>query len=112
MDGSDPGEPDELVRVFVSHRDGHVEVVVRGELDLGSALALEGRLARLIAARTGDVSVDMADLAFLGSTGVRVLADAHRRLEEDGRRLVLRNVCGAPRRTLELVGLIGVLHLA
>lgn len=112
MEGEDrPEDHREAERLFVSHQDGGPEVVVSGELDMARALALEECLRRLAGTGEGDVRIDMSAVVFLGSTAVRVLADAHRRLEDDGRRLVLRNVDGMPRRTMAVVGLLDVLHL-
>ena len=97
---------DGLLRGRVVDRDGQLEVYLAGELDLASADALEARLVALAGASGGDVTVDCADLDFLGSTGIRALIGVSDRLSEAGRTLILRNVRGAPRRVLELTAVI------
>ena len=97
---------DGLLRGRIVDRDGQVEVFLAGELDLASADAVEERLVELASASGGDVTVNCAELDFLGSTGIRALISASDRLSEAGRTLILRNVQGAPRRVLELTAVI------
>jgi anti-sigma B factor antagonist len=56
-----------------SHRDGSaVTVSASGELDLGTAPALDAELRRAAPGST-DIVVDLRDLAFIDSAGVHVL---------------------------------------
>jgi anti-sigma B factor antagonist len=64
-----------------------VEIVeVRGELDLTNAQSLGDALAG-----TGSPTVilDLGALAFIDSAGIRTIDQAHRRLADDGRRLLI-----------------------
>jgi anti-sigma B factor antagonist len=83
-------------------------VVLRllGEHDLGSADDLNRRLRVL--ARLGErVVVDISQTDFLDSTIIHSLLDADRRLQEDGRRLVLRyGTTSVVRRVVEISGLL------
>ena len=64
--------------ISISDHDGRAVVVTRGELDLATAPELE-------AAHPGaldggqDVVVDLRELEFMDSTGLRVLVAAHAR---------------------------------
>ncbi len=73
--------------------------------------ALLERLTELGAARREDVCPDRAEVDCLGPGGIRSLLSGHNALQEDGRRLVLRNVHGAPLRALALTGAPQELHV-
>lgn len=73
--GAAPPEPHddwELRLSSVHHGDG-VTVFVRGELDLASAPSLERRLDELFAMPLQSVTLDLAELSFLDSTGLHTL---------------------------------------
>ena len=69
--------------ISTSDRDGRAVVVIRGELDLATAPDLEAALPERLDAGQ-DVVVDLRELEFMDSTGLRVLVAAHARVE--GRR--------------------------
>jgi anti-sigma B factor antagonist len=83
-------------------------VVVRGELDLATA----PRLERVLSGLGGDITVDCQQLDFIDSTGLSVLARAHTRLAEQGRRLVIEGLSARCRRVFEVAGLDRGLNLA
>src|SRR4051794_18373389 len=64
--------------------DGRVSFVPRGELDLATAPELEDKV--LAAVRDGGraVVVDLRELTFMDSTGVRAIVAAHKAAEEAG----------------------------
>ena len=64
--------------ISISDRDGRAVVVIRGELDLATAPELEAALSERLDAGQ-DVVVDLRELAFMDSTGLRVLVAAHAR---------------------------------
>lgn len=72
-----------------------------GELDMASAGCLIERLRRA-AGRQGDIQLDLADLAFMDSTGIHALITVCKELGE-GRRLVLRSPRGEVAKVLRLV---------
>ena len=78
---------------------------VRGEIDLASAAALLADLQRAISASDADLIIDCKHLRFIDSTAVRVLVEAHRALERQGRHLTVVNIVGGPRRVFEDFGL-------
>ena len=53
-------------------------VTLRGELDLAGAAALEQELARLDAAEPDAIVLDLRDVDFMDSSGLRVVAVAAR----------------------------------
>jgi anti-sigma B factor antagonist len=82
-----------------------------GELDIATAGALEARLMELAAASEGPVVLDLEELRFLGSTGVRTILTVEMQLERSDRALILRNVAGMPLRTLEMTGILPTLTI-
>jgi anti-sigma B factor antagonist len=87
-------------------------VVVSGEIDMATAPMLERELTSAIEAGEGAVVLDLLDVSFFDSSGLRVAVVAHRELGERGRRLAV--VCdpeGHVRRTFGLAGLADLLDL-
>ena len=77
----------------------HVHVALTGELDLRGATALDPELAR-IASEPGPevVAVDLRELEFMDSSGLRSIMVADASLRQAGRRLILvRGVSGVQR---------------
>lgn len=69
--------------------DGAVRVVLGGELDIASAGAVEAELARAERGRPGVLVLDLRRLAFMDSTGLRLVVSADARAREQERRLVI-----------------------
>jgi len=65
-------------------------------------------LARLA---DGDVILDLGELEFIGSSGLRSLLQVHAALEADQRRLVLRNVRSLVARLIEVTEADTVLNI-
>ncbi len=66
--------------ISTSERDGRAVVLVRGELDLATAPDLDEVLGELQEAGR-EVVVDLRELAFMDSSGLRTLVSAHARAE-------------------------------
>jgi anti-sigma B factor antagonist len=69
--------------------DGAAVIALRGELDLAGAVALEHELERLEAETAGSVVLDLRGVAFMDSSGLRLIAVSSQRARELGRRLAL-----------------------
>jgi anti-anti-sigma factor len=98
--------------ISISDRDRRAVVVIRGELDLATAPELEAAIqGRLDEGQ--DVVVDLRELEFMDSTGLRVLVSAHARVEGTEQRfLIVRPLPGAPiERILAVAGVEQVLDL-
>jgi anti-anti-sigma factor len=77
-------------------------ITLRGELDMLATVELEAVLARL----TDDVvAIDLRELVFLDSAGLRTILLARGRMREEGRRLVLVRGCRAVQRVFEITRL-------
>jgi anti-sigma B factor antagonist len=98
-------QPDDL---SIDIRATNRQAVVRlgGELDVYTAPRLRERLAELIAAdRHRDIVIDLADLAFIDSTGIGVLVGALKRARQHGDEIELRSPRPGTRKALEITGL-------
>ena len=98
--------------ISISDRDGRAVVVIRGELDLATAPDLEAAIqGRLDDGQ--DVVVDLRELEFMDSTGLRVLVAAHARVEGPEQLLqIVRPLPGASiERILAVAGVERVLDV-
>jgi anti-sigma B factor antagonist len=69
--------------------DRAVVIALSGELDLAGAVALQQELERLEAEAAGVVVLDLRGVAFMDSSGLRLIAASSQRARELGRRLAL-----------------------
>ena len=76
---------------------------------MSSAEALLVRTTDLAAAQEGDLVLDLAEVTFIDSAGMRALLIVRENLAATGRALRLANVTPEVKRLLDLVGLTGVL---
>jgi anti-sigma B factor antagonist len=79
-------------------------LAVTGELDLRTSPELEERLARVWSAGAELVILDLRQIEFMDSTGLRVLLGAHQRAQESGRRFALVRGADQVDRVLTLTG--------
>ena len=79
-------------------------LALAGELDLAEVSRVEQALDGAIADSTGAFLVDLCELEFLDSSGIRVLLRARALLGREDRALVLVCPPGPVRRALELTG--------
>jgi anti-sigma B factor antagonist len=96
-----------------THNDEQAPVVVAtGEIDMATAPMLERELTAAIQAGDGPVVLDLCEVTFFDSSGLRAAIVAHRELADRGRLLVL--ACqpdGHVRRTFTLAGVEALLSL-
>lgn len=90
--------------------DGAVRVSLRGELDLASTRQMEGRFAAIYEQGPSRVVVDLSGLAFIDSSGLRILLVADARAREHGYELVLVAGQEPVQRVFEMTGALNVLH--
>jgi stage II sporulation protein AA (anti-sigma F factor antagonist) len=81
-------------------------VVVRGEIDMQTAEKLEGVLDDVIAKGARLVTLDLEQVDFLDSSGLRVILGASNKLADQEGQLLLEGASSAVERVLELTGVI------
>lgn len=79
-------------------------LVLVGEIDAHTAPELAGHLDPL-PGDDGDVTLDVAGVDFIDSSGLRLIVEAHQRAEGTDRRLVVRRPSAAVTRLFEISGL-------
>lgn len=103
--------PDSHFSVGVRVHKRAAVVTVTGELDLASSQVFEEAMAEALGAGTELVVIELGDLEFIDMSGLRVMLDAHDRIERDGKRLMLVNVGQAMMRLLRITGLTHLFEL-
>jgi anti-anti-sigma factor len=98
--------------IAVEERDDRVIVTPRGELDMANANELE----EAVMPRLHDgawLVLDLRELDFIDSSGLRVVVGAHRTAEEhDGRFTCVRGEAGSTvHRIVEIAGIDGVIEM-
>jgi anti-anti-sigma factor len=94
----------EAFSVRIERRGDAAIVVPTGELDLATAPALEASLARAFEDDCGHVVLDLRELEFIDSSGLRTLLTARRQAEDAGQRFSLVAGHRGLERTLEIAG--------
>lgn len=74
--------------VTSTSQDGRAVLTVRGELDLATAPQLEQAVDEQLSG-AGDLVLDLRELDFMDSTGLRIIITAHARASAEGRSFAL-----------------------
>lgn len=82
-----------------------------GEIDAHTAPDLAARYVDLPDG-DGDLVIDMSNVDFMDSSGLRVIIELHQRAEQASRRLVLRSPSNSVARLIEVSGLTDHLHVS
>ncbi|HEX8156994.1 MAG TPA: STAS domain-containing protein [Solirubrobacteraceae bacterium] len=100
-DAGGPGDPVALrIRSF---RDGDAHVIkLAGEFDPENADALERELRRGELSEAQVIAVDLRELTFIESTGIRLIFEAHQRSSQGSNRLVVVRGPDAVQRAFEV----------
>jgi anti-sigma B factor antagonist len=94
----------EQLRIDVRHEPDRVVVALHGELDLASAPLLQGEIESAEVGEATLVVLDVEDLEFIDSTGLRVILAAHTRAQERGRGFALTRGSQQVQRLLSITG--------
>jgi anti-anti-sigma factor len=101
-----------LLTLTTSHEHEAVRVALRGELDLSSALTFDEELRRIEHGRDPKTLIlDLHELKFMDSTGLRLILSAHSRARKCGRQLRIVLANKAMRRIFQLTGMLDRLDI-
>jgi anti-sigma B factor antagonist len=95
----------EPLHVDITSEGEAAVLVLRGELDPHTAPTLQRHIDSTVGADTKTLTLDVAGLLFIDSSGLRVIIAAHKDMEARGGRLVLRDPTVTTRRLLDITGL-------
>jgi anti-sigma B factor antagonist len=90
----------------IDEGDDAVTVTAHGEIDLDTSVAFAEALAECTAARR--VDIDLADVAYMDSAGLRALLIARAEAEQRGGRLRVVNASSIVSRLLQIAGVTDV----
>jgi anti-sigma B factor antagonist len=97
--------------VHVVGGDDATSVVVSGELDLTTCEALQQHITVLVDTKK-PVLMDLRDVSFMDSTGLRALWTIQQTLRAQGSRLVLKSPSPSVMRVLDVTHLDGAFDIA
>jgi anti-anti-sigma factor len=92
-------------RVEASAEDGSIHITLSGEIDLANAAAVDDEIREAVSNQPAMVSVDLTDLTYLDSAGVRILFALASRLQR--LRIVLELIVPLDSPTRRLIELSG-----
>ena len=92
--------------VRVVHEGPQAEVAVAGEVDIATCPPFDDVVARLARAGVEQLTLDLHDVTFLGSSGLASLLRAQRLIGAEGGRVVLRSPSRAVSELLEMTRLL------
>jgi anti-sigma B factor antagonist len=90
--------------IDVRHEKDRVVLGLGGELDLASAPLLQSEIERTEIAAAAIVVLDLQELKFIDSTGLRVLLSAHERSRERGQEFAVTRGSPQVQRLLSITG--------
>ncbi|MGH3673434.1 MAG: STAS domain-containing protein [Pseudonocardiaceae bacterium] len=99
-----------VAKVEASAENGTMSIAISGEIDLANAAAVEDEIRAAIAHQPSVVSVDLTDLDYMDSAGVRILFRLAFRLQSS--RVVLELIVPVDSPTRRLIELSGFESLA
>ncbi len=93
-----------------SSREGDTHVIaLAGDLDLTTVPDVERELRRAEQTTASVLAVDLSELTFIDSTGIRLMMQAQRRSAKSGIRLVVVPGTGPVQRLFDICGVSGVM---
>lgn len=87
-------------------------LTAHGELDLAASEAAASDLQEVEDSGVGTIVVDLADVGFIDSSGLRVLLEAAERARGLGRRFVVARPSGQVGKVLDMTGSDSLLEIA
>ena len=97
--------------IVVSHEENSIVVSLTGELDDATAPFLRETLAEITEGLNEELTLDIASLSFIDSTGLSLIVTLDKLLQHRGTRLVILSPTPSSRRLFELTGLAKILTI-
>ncbi len=98
------------ITTSVAHRDGAAVVSVGGEIDLSTAPAFEQAITKAIEANPPVLAIELSNVTFMASVGLRILAATSEKIGASTRIAVIADNQAATR-PIQLTGLDTVVAL-
>jgi anti-sigma B factor antagonist len=81
-------------------------VVARGDIDVSTAPLLKQQMQEVVGRGATIVVLDVSDVNFVDSSGIRVIVEAGNGLRDRGGQLLIEGISAAVGRILEITGLL------
>ena len=94
-----------LLELTTETAGGTVRLALTGELDIAGAARVEQELERIEREPPATLVLDLRELAFMDSTGLRVIVAADERARDQGRRMVVVRGTDTVQRIIEMTRL-------
>jgi anti-sigma B factor antagonist len=98
------------ITTSVAHREGVAVVSIGGEIDLSTAPAFEAAIAGALDDDPPVLVIELSEVRFMASAGLRILAATHEKASESARIAIVANNA-ATSRPIQLTGLDKVMSL-
>lgn len=98
------------VKVECSAENGSMHISLSGEIDLANAAVVEDEIRSAVSSQPSAVSVDLTDLSYIDSSGIRILYGLASRLQ--ALRIVLELIVPLESPTRRLIELSGFESIA
>ncbi len=99
------------LRGGVAHLDGRIIYALAGELDLDGSDSLLARVAGLLAGPGADLTLDLGEMTFIDSHGLRTLLEIKREADRSTRGFDVVNATPPVLRLLQITGVIEILDV-
>lgn len=95
----------------INTSDDAAKVLVEGEVDVSNADQLRSAVDAALAGSAPEVTIDLARVPYIDSTGIGVLVGAAHRAQEAGKQLVVASPQKNVARVLDLLGVADDLNI-
>ena len=102
---------DKHLQIDLRSEQDRVVLALHGELDLVGAPLLQGQIDSEAVKQAPMVVLDLEDLQFIDSSGLRVILSAHERARERDQAFALTRGSQQVQRLLSIAGVSGHLHI-
>lgn len=97
------------LRGGVTPQEGRARYALKGELDMAAGEPLVRRVTELAATAPGPIEIDMSEVSFIDSSGIRALLRLHEAAVSSGRAMRVCNLSPDVRRLLDMIGVTELL---
>lgn len=97
-------KPRPLLGTRVERRGGVAVMALSGELDMATAPILRENLARVEDSGAVSIMLDLSEVTFIDSSGLKEFLEARSRAQDNGHRLLMSGASPAAQRLFELTG--------
>jgi anti-sigma B factor antagonist len=99
-----------MLTVQVVYDGSTTRLVANGEIDASSANTFEAAANQALAEAPTAIEIDLADVGFIDSSGLRAIISLSNRAKEQRVEISVTGLSAAARRVLEITGLIDTLR--